>query len=44
MRPTIKIVYDTLEKDDNVFYISYEKLLELIDKEAVDIIDVEIFR
>lgn len=45
MKPTIKIVYDTEEKEDNVLFIDYEKIKELIDKgDDIDIIDVEVFQ
>lgn len=45
MKPTIKIVYSTEQKDDNVLYIDYEKIKELIKKgDDIDVIDVEVFR
>ena len=44
MKPTIKITFDSEEKTDEVFYISYEDILELINKKDINIIDVEIFR
>lgn len=45
MKPTIKIVYSTEEKDYNVLYIDYEKIKELINKgDDIDVIDVEVFR
>lgn len=44
MKPTIKIVYSTEEKDDNVLFIDYEKIKELIKKgDEIDVIDVEVF-
>ena len=44
MKPTIKITFDSEDKKDEVLYISYEDILEMINKKDVDIIDVEIFR
>ena len=44
MKPTIKITFDSEGKKDEVLYISYEDILEMINKKDVDIIDVEIFR
>ena len=50
MKPTIKITFDSENKEDEVFYISYEKIKELIkekydycDVNTMDIIDVEVF-
>ncbi len=50
MKPTIKITFDSENKENEIFYISYEEIKELIkekyshcDVDAMDIIDVEVF-
>jgi hypothetical protein len=47
MKPTIKITFDSEDRNDEIFYISYEELIEMIEKktklEDIDIIDVEVF-
>ena len=50
MKPTIKITFDSENKEDEVFFISYEEIIEMIkekysycDVDTMDIIDVEVF-
>lgn len=48
MKPTIKITFDSEDRRDEVFYITYEEIVEMIDKKTkfkdIDIVDIEVFR
>ena len=47
MKPTIKITFQVEDITDKIFYISYEELIEMIEKktkfENMNIIDVEVY-
>ena len=47
MKPYIKIKFDSEDITDKIFYISYEELIEMIEKktkfEDINIIDVEVY-
>lgn len=48
MKPTIKITFDSEDRRDEVFYITYEEIVEMIEKKTkfkdIDIVDIEVFR
>lgn len=48
MKPTIKVVFDSEDRRDDVYYITYEEIVEMIKKRTfsydIDIVDIEVFR